>query len=190
MNQLQRPFTVDDFAELPADELRFEVLSGELFEAPTPPVIHQRALGQLLIRIHEHLEHYRLGEAFGMRFDVHLSPYDILKPDISVVLSRNAERIKDFGVVGAPDLVIEILSPSSAHIDRVRKVAVYATFEVPEYWIVDPETETILAQTLSGGRYRPMPSDDGRIHSLQIEGLEIDPADVFHVPEWLKIGSE
>src|SRR5680860_1586560 len=150
---LQRPFTAEDFAKLPANELRFEVLCGELFEAATPPEVHQRVLGRLLFGIHGHLEEYDLGVAFGMRFDVHLSPYDILKPDISVVLRQNAERIKDFGVVGAPDLVIEILTPSSARIDRIRKAATYATFGVPEYWIVDPETETILAQTLSDGRY-------------------------------------
>jgi Uma2 family endonuclease len=91
---------------------------------------------------------------------------------------------------GPPDLVIEIISPSSAGIDRIRKAATYATFGVPEYWIVDPEEESIEVQTLSGGRYRPIPPEDGLIRSVQVEGLVIDPADLFHVPAWLKTGSE
>lgn len=144
----KRPFTDEDFARLPANELRFEVIGGELFEAPSSSEAHQRVLGRLLFRIHRHLEDTQLGVAFGLRFDVHLSPYDVLKPDISVVVRENAARIKDFGIVGAPDLVIEIVSQTSARIDRIRKAAAYATFGVPEYWIVDPEAESILAQTL------------------------------------------
>jgi len=103
-------------------------------------------------------------------------------------MCQNAARIKDYGVVGAPDLVIAIVSPSSAKIDRIRKAATYATFGVPEYWIVDPETATILPRSLKEGRYRPFSDEDGRIRSVQIKGLVIDPADIFAVPKWLTPG--
>jgi Uma2 family endonuclease len=181
-----RPFTAEDFAKLPPDELRFEVMAGELFEVPTPPVIHQFILGRLLMPIHEYLENGQLGIVFGMRFDVHLSQYDILKPDISVVLREHRSRIHDHGVVGPPDLVVEILAPSSVTIDRVRKVAIYAAFGVPEYWIVDPEAATIVAQTLLNGRFHPIRSDDKLIHSLQLPGLVIDPSEIFALPERLQ----
>ena len=91
---------------------------------------------------------------------------------------------------GSPDLVIEIVAPSSAEIDRVRKAATYATFGVPEYWVVNPEAKTIQLHALSGGRYRPIVSRDGLIRSMQVEGLVIDPVEVFLVPSWLKTGDD
>jgi len=70
----ERPFTDEDFAKLPVNELRYEVIGGELLEAPSSTEVHQRVLGRLLFQIHGHLEEYDLGVVFGMRFDVHLSP--------------------------------------------------------------------------------------------------------------------
>jgi Uma2 family endonuclease len=91
--------------------------------------------------------------------------------------------VTDAGIDGAPDIVIEITSPSSQRMDRIRKSATYATFGVPEYWIVDPETETILVQVLVDGRYQPSVGGDGSVRSVQLPDLVLDPSDVFAQPQ-------
>jgi Uma2 family endonuclease len=90
------------------------------------------------------------------------------------------------GVSTAPlDLIVEIVSPSSRGIDRVRKSALYATHGVSEYWIVDPDGESILAQELQDGAYREIRTDDGLIRSRVLEGLVIDPTEIFAMPDWM-----
>jgi Uma2 family endonuclease len=186
-HQIQRPYTADDLATLPDDGRKYEVIGGELLVSPSPAERHQRISDRLHRRIGDYVEDNDIGVTYAAAFDVHLTEHDIVQPDILVVLKANVSRLREVGMEGAPDLVIEIISPSSAGIDRIRKAATYATFGVPEYWIVDPEAESILAQTLSGGRYRPFADDDGLVHSLQIAGLVIDPAAIFAVPDWLTL---
>jgi Uma2 family endonuclease len=91
--------------------------------------------------------------------------------------------VTDAGIDGAPDIVIEITSPSSQRMDRIRKSATYATFGIPEYWIVDPETETILVQVLVDGRYQPSVGGDGSVRSVQLPDLVLDLSDVFAQPQ-------
>jgi Uma2 family endonuclease len=189
-HQIQRPYTADDLAKMPEDGRRYEVIGGELLVSPSPAERHQRISDRLHRRIGDYVEDNDIGLTYAAAFDVYLTEHDIVQPDILVVLKSNVSRLREVGMEGPPDLVIEIISPSSAGIDRIRKAATYATFGVPEYWIVDPEAETIQVQTLSGGRYRPMVSEDGLIRSVQVEGLVIEPVEVFHVPLWLKTGDE
>ena len=84
---------------------------------------------------------------------------------------------------------MEIVSPSTSRIDRIRKAALYATFGVPEYWIADPDDQSILAQTLVGQHYEPIDSEDRLIRSTAIAGLVVDPVAVFAVPDWMPAGS-
>lgn len=131
------------------------------------------------------IDHPDLGVTLPGRVDVHLSLYDIVQPDITVVLKENASKFAEAGINGAPDLVVEIISPSTAGYDRVRKWAGYAVNGVREYWIVDPDTETILAQRLNGQRFVPIGSEDGSVHSVLIGGMTVDPKTVFAMPDWL-----
>ncbi len=183
--QTERPYTADDLASLPDDGKRYEVIGGELIMSPSPSRRHQLASSYLLRSIQTHLDTTDKGVVLAAPFDVHLGRNDVVQPDIVVVLTENSERLKEFGIVGPPDLIIEILSPSTARVDRIRKTATYATFGVPEYWLVDPEHHSILAQRLVEGLYLPIESRDGSIRSEVVAGLTIDPADVFAVPEWL-----
>lgn len=93
-------------------------------------------------------------------------------------------RVNERGIMGSPDLVVEIVSPGSSRNDRVTKSAMYSSFSVPEYWLVDPETQTILPQVLRDCRYHSIPSADGFVRSHLLPGLVIDPRGVFDVPEW------
>lgn len=178
--QLDRPYTGEDLAGIPDDGLRYEVIGGELVVSPAPSTKHQRVSFRLSRILGDHLERVGIGEAFAAPIDAILGTHDIVQPDLVVVLQHHAERITDAGIDGAPDIVIEITSPSSQRIDRIRKSATYATFGVPEYWIVDPETETILVQTLVNGRYQTI---EGAFRSVQLPGLVIDPSAVFALPQ-------
>lgn len=178
--QIERPYTSEDLASIPDDGKRYEVIGGELIVSPAPSTKHQRASIRLTRILADYLERSASGEVFAAPLDVVLGTHDIVQPDLVVMLHRHAERITEAGIEGAPDIVIEITSPSSQRVDRIRKSATYATFGVPEYWIVDPETETILVQTLVDGRYQ---SSDGPVRSGQLPDLAIDPNDVFAPPQ-------
>ena len=185
IRQADRPYTAEDLAEMPTDGRRYEVLGGELVVSPSPSVRHQRVSLRLSAILETHLERTQVGTVLAAPFDVHLSEHDVIQPDLVVILRENGDRIRRNAIHGAPDLLIEIVSPSSAGYDRVRKSAIYSANGVPEYWIVDPDSQTILAQYLDGGRYHPIPHQNGLIPSRLIEGLVVDPDRVFSMPEWL-----
>src|SRR5829696_6786459 len=178
--QLERPYTVEDLASIPDDGRRYEVIGGELVVSPAPTTKHQRVSFRLSRILGDYLERVGSGEAFAAPIDVFLGKHDIVQPDLIVILHRHAGRVTDAGIEGAPDIVIEITSPSSQRMDWIRKSATYATFGVPEYWIVDPETQTILVQALVDGRYQ---SSEGHVRSVQLPDLVVDPRDVFALPQ-------
>ena len=177
--QLERPYTAEDLANTPDDGQSYEVIGGELVVSPAPSTKHQRVSFRLSRILGDYLERVGSGEAFAAPIDVFLGEHDIVQPDLVVVLQPHAERITETGIQGAPDIVIEIISPSSQRMDRIRKSATYATFGVPEYWLVDPDTETILVQTLVDGRYQP---NADPVRSVLLPDLVIDPSDVFALP--------
>lgn len=187
--KLERPYTAADLAEIDDDRNRYEIIGGELIVSPSPTESHQWASGNLFALVRQHVMDNRIGLAYAAPFDVYLSEHDVVEPDIVVVLKEHRDRVHQHGIVGPPDLLVEIVSPSSFRVDRVRKAATYATFGVPEYWIADPDARSILALTLVGQHYEPIPSDDGLIHSRAVPGLVIDPPEVFAVPEWMAPGA-
>ncbi len=112
--------------------------------------------------------------------DVRLSPHNVVEPDLLFI---RQDRLGIYGstgpVEGPPDLVVEIISPSSRIVDRTRKAALYADAGVPEYWVVDPEERQFQLLVLADGRYEALDADDGRFHSNAIPGLIVDPAALF-----------
>jgi Uma2 family endonuclease len=186
IRQADRPFTATDLAEMPDDGLRYEVLWGEMIVSPPPSVRHQWVSDDLAIRIRTFGLQENLGVAFSAPLDVQLGHHNIVQPDILFVLKEHVGMLTESGVIGVPDLLVEVVSPVSRRIDRIRKTATYATFGTPEFWLVDPDTETILAQELRDGRYHPIPLEDGLIRSKVLDGLIIDPQEVFAVPEWMQ----
>jgi Uma2 family endonuclease len=111
--------------------------------------------------------------------DVQLSPHDILEPDLCFVSNERAGIIGDRLLDGAPDLVIEVLSPSTRRYDLVAKRAIYATHGVREYWIVDPETKTIRVLMFERGQTLELTQTSERVRSIVLTDLELRPADVF-----------
>src|SRR5260370_40469461 len=93
-----------------------------------------------------------LGEVVSGPFDVILSPQNVFQPDVLVVLNKHLDRLQEEGVMGAPDLVVEVISPSSKLYDRVNKHMAYEQAGVPEYWLADPRKQSIELFVLKDGR--------------------------------------
>lgn len=135
--------TVERFLQLPDDGKRYELLDGVVEEVTAPSTKHQRVIGRLYVTLVATLQDTALGEVLLAPYDVVLDDYTVLQPDLVYVGRENASIITEANARGAPDLVIEVLSPSTRRKDVVRKRRLYARAGVPRYWIVDPEIDRI-----------------------------------------------
>ena len=150
----QGRWTYADYAALPDDGNRYEIIAGVLYTTPAPGAGHQSVSARLVTFLVTHVEFAGLGRVFAAPVDVELTPDTVVQPDIVVVLSASLDRITPSRIIGAPDLVVEILSPGTAGYDRREKQDAYARAGVGEYWIVDPGAQTVELLTLDQGRYR------------------------------------
>jgi len=145
--------TYSDWLRFPEDGRLYEIVGGELFVNPPPGIRHQRVSRNLEIAIATHLENTKAGEVFDAPIGVRLSEEDVPEPDLVVVLAAHADRIGEQVIEGAPDVVVEILSPGSAQRDVGVKKTLYAKHGIPEYWIADPESRTIEVFSLEASGY-------------------------------------
>lgn len=142
--------TIDEIYSLPEGE-RAELIQGELYRMATPTAVHQLLIGELYVAIANYVKQKKGAcKAFLAPFAVLLHNDDstYVEPDISVICDK--ERWDNQGCHGAPDWVIEIVSPSSKKLDYVIKLAEYQKAGVREYWIVDPEKEKVMVYDLAG----------------------------------------
>ena len=130
-------WTYSEYARLPDDGNRYEVVDGEVLVTPAPTPHHQKIVGRLLVMLVEYIEGRGLGWVF-QDVDLLFVTGQFLRPDLVVMPAAARDGITDRGVEVAPALVVEVLSPSSRTIDRVKKPRRYLEFGVPEYWVVDP----------------------------------------------------
>ncbi len=109
--------TCQDYVNLPADDSHYQLIRGELVMTPAPKIVHQRVKHALI----SHVSAQRSGEVFGAPCDVYLDEYNVVQPDILFIAKENQKIITEDNIKGAPDLIIEILSPSSAYYDLMEK---------------------------------------------------------------------
>jgi Uma2 family endonuclease len=147
-------FNYHDYVQLPEDK-RYEILDGDLFMVPAPGIKHQSVSLNLTMALFQHIRDYRLGRLLEAPCDVILSNEDIVQPDILFIKSDRCGIVGELNIQGAPDLVIEILSPGTREKDLEIKRKIYARFGVQEYWIVDPAAETVEVLTRSALGYAP-----------------------------------
>lgn len=152
-------WTYSEYARLPDDGNKYEVIDGEVFVTPAPTPNHQRVATTLFFELRHYVERYGLGE---MLWDVDLLfvSGQFLRPDMLFVPTSERDRVTDRGMEGVPGLVVEVLSPSTASVDRVRKPRRYADFGVPAYWVVDPWDRMVLEYELSRGQVDGVPYPD------------------------------
>jgi Uma2 family endonuclease len=137
--------TYDDFLRFPDDGMRHELIDGEHYVTPSPNRRHQQLLGRLHLAFADHLRsHPSHGEVYFAPFDVIFSKWDIVEPDLLFVAGDQLEILTDKNIVGAPALVVEILSPGTRRRDQGIKRSLFERGLVREYWMVDPDHQTIV----------------------------------------------
>ena len=149
----QGQWTYPAYAAIPDDE-RYEVVDGMLYMTPAPGTGHQSITNLIATYLTIHIQFAQKGRVFSAPCDVELSPTVVVQPDVTVVLAANAGIITPSRIIGTPDLVIEIASPSTAGYDRREKQDAYAHAGVREYWIADPAAGTVELLILNGDVYR------------------------------------
>lgn len=153
-SQSDKRYTYADYASWETKE-RYELIDGvPHMMAPAPSTEHQRVLRRLFTRLANHLEGKRC-EVFSAPFDVRLNPETkddtVVQPDITVICDPG--KIDAKGCRGVPDMIIEIQSPSTARLDQITKLNRYRDAGVMEYWIVNPDLQSVQAYLLRDGNY-------------------------------------
>jgi Uma2 family endonuclease len=152
--ELRYDWTYSDYARLPDDGNRYEVIDGELLVTPSPSPLHQRVAFRLAAALDPFVERHALGLVIP-NVDLLFQTGQFLRPDLLVAPVSSREGITNRGVETAPLLVIEILSPTSGAIDRVKKPARYGAFGIPEYWVLDPEERCAWVWRFAEGAAAP-----------------------------------
>ncbi len=184
MGEVQTPikFTYEDYKNLPESETRrYELLEGELVMVPAPSWFHQSISAALFRFLDSHIRARGLGEVRFAPLDVVLSEHDVVQPDLMFISKVRLGIVREGVVQGAPDLVVEIFSPATTQRDRTLKRTLYARYGVKEYWLVDPEMETIEVLQLGARGYRRAGLYEKRqvLRSSLLAGLEIPLAEIF-----------
>lgn len=175
--------TYEDYLLFPDDDLRHEILDGEHYVSASPFIRHQDVSGNLYSLLRPFVRARRLGKVYYAPTDVVLSPHDVVVPDLLFVSKERMAIVQEKSVQGAPDLIVEILSKWTRQRDEGIKLDVYGRSGVREYWILDPERETlrvyreaerclVLAEELSAGRSEVLTSP-------LFPGLEIPLREIF-----------
>jgi Uma2 family endonuclease len=172
---VRRKLTYEDYVLFPEDGQRHEIIDGEHYVSPAPTPKHQRVSMRLSVRIGGFVEQHKLGEAFASPIDVLLSRHDVLQPDLLFISNERAAILKDKNIQGAPDLVVEILSASTRHLDERIKLARYELLGVSEYWIVDPLADRVHVFRPEGDAFRKAAelTDGDVLTTPLLPGLEI-----------------
>ncbi len=177
----KKVFTYEDWQKLPEDSGAYELIEGELVMSPSPQVMHQKVVKSIFRKLDEYVERENLGIVLFAPLDVVLSDLNICQPDIIFISRENKEIITEKNIQGAPDLIIEILSPSTTYRDLFDKKELYAKFGVNEYWIADPKRRWIETYSLQDNTYKQIQRSEksGKITSAVVKGFEIKLEAVF-----------
>ena len=173
-------FTYEDYLNTPEDR-RYELLDGELIMTPAPGELHQSISILLGSKLFQFVDESRLGRVYHAPFDVVLSDVDVVQPDLLFVSNERSHIITPANIQGAPDLVVEILSPSTAERDRTFKRTLYARHGVKEYWMVDTTAEDITVLLLGERGYEDVGiyGKGEMLTSTTLRGFKLNVGDIF-----------
>jgi Uma2 family endonuclease len=179
----QGEWTYEDWLKFPADGWTYEIIDGVLHMTPPPAIKHQDASGELFAAMRTYANENDLGKVLAAPCGVRLPNQPVpVEPDILFVKKERLSMIGAQHVAGAPDLIIEILSPSNAHYDRQTKFELYQAAGVLEYWLVDYEAKTVECFTLVDGAYSLAGryTGDDTVTSTQLAGFKIVVNSLFN----------
>lgn len=171
--------TYADYRLFPDDGRRHEIIDGEHLVNPAPSPYHQLVSTRLLVELVDQVVRPKLGQVYPAPIDVQLSEHDVVQPDLVVVLEAHGTIVTPTKIKGAPDLVVEILSPSTAQVDRTQKLHLYEQAGVPEYWIVDPEEHVVEQYVLHGSTYTLAGRSDRELVWRGLSDVRVDLTKVW-----------
>lgn len=174
--------TYAEYRELDEDDnYWYELLHGELVKKSAPSPRHQITQANLFWLMENHCRLHKLGKILCAPIDVFVDEYNAPQPDLLFIADINKSIITQDGITGAPDLVVEILSPSSIRNDRGVKQRLYQRLGVAEYWILDPKNSSIEVYRLVDGMYDlvSFAVERGTVDSTALPGLQIEVSEIF-----------
>lgn len=176
-----RLMTYDELLALPDLGERYELIDGVLIVPPASSWMHADVVAELLVILRAHVRtRHRGGKVLTAPVDFRFSDLRVLQPDIVYISPERRHLLtKDRAISGAPDLVVEVLSPFNRRHDLEVKFAIYEQEGVHEYWIVDRDLESLTVLVVQAGRFAEHPNDDGIARSMVLPGLAIAVADFF-----------
>jgi Uma2 family endonuclease len=180
---VQGRWTYEDYLRLPDDSRRYEIIEGVLYVTNAPSYEHQFVVAQIIKKIGNFVEASNLGIVLPAPFEVHLSNTTRpVQPDVIFIKADKQPAADTQIFAGLPDLIIEVLSPSSIRTDRHIKFDAYERAGVPEYWIVNPKTRSVEIYTLSGGEYALLGEFTGSdpLTSTVLAGINIVTSTLFN----------
>lgn len=172
--------TVEDYRATPEGS-RYQLVEGELIMAPAPNLQHQMIVWNLSQIFGRHLEKHPAGRMFFAPCDVYLSEHNVVQPDVLFVAKSRLGILSEDGVHGAPDLVVEVLSPSTAQLDTRTKRRLYAKHGVKELWLVDPSLLQIQRYDFARAAAKPVQliAEAERFKTALLPGLTLTAAEIF-----------
>jgi Uma2 family endonuclease len=168
-----------DYLGFPNDGRRHELVAGEHVVNPAPSTYHQTISRRIHFQLYTQIELQGRGEVFYAPTDLELSPHDIVQPDLLIVLAPSRSTITETRIIGPPQLIVEILSPSSSDLDRHAKKDLYQRAGVPEYWIVDPVQRRLEQWVLDRGAYQFRGAHTESVPAGTLPGISVDLTQVW-----------
>ena len=184
MQDVQSRVGYTDLLAMPEDGRRYEIHGGELVVVPSPLLRHQVAAVRLVTLLNDYRRESG-GLAVTAPFDVVFDEYDVVQPDVVFFRAERLHLLDPNSVArAAPDIVVEVLSPSTVSVDRGRKMRMFARYGVPEYWIADPVAGRIEVHVLGGGGYRQAQVATGgdTVRSVLLPDLAFEAGSIFTFP--------
>ena len=164
------------------DSYYYEIINGEMIQKSAPSPVHQEILINLVFVLETYNRQNKKGRIFCAPIDVFLDDYNKPKPDLVFISNEKKSIITNDGIMGIPDLIVEIISPTSVIRDRIEKKNLYERIGVPEYWLIDPQYAAIEIYSLKNNRYELFSAAtilEGEPKTALFEGLTINLADIF-----------
>jgi Uma2 family endonuclease len=173
--------TVHDFMDLPEGPPYYELVEGELFMSPPPILFHQGILGNIVRILYRYLDEHPIGEVYFAPCGVFLTEINAYQPDAFYITNERLGILAERGVDGAPDLIIEILSPSTARLDKGPKKKIYAATGVQELWLIDPNVKELTVYDLQSSADNPKLTvrSNGSFESPLFPGLVLRGVEIF-----------
>lgn len=178
----RHPWTYDDLRKMPETMDRFEIIDEVLYMSPSAHVRrHQDVVGNLYFMFRGWVREHDLGRVYIAPADVVAAPGRVVQPDLFFI-AKERLHIVDAYVDGAPDLVVEVISPSSVDYDRTTKFSLYEDIGVQEYWLVDPKDQSVEVFVLRDGRYEQLGrfTPGEQVRSALLEGFTVEVESIFN----------